>query len=81
MRRRPNQLLLRLFYASLIILAAMHPTTAGQLAETTVSLALAIVQGAADGAAANPGAAAIAALGVYVAHQVRTHRPRTARHH
>lgn len=80
MRRHPNQLLLRLFYASLLILAAMHPETIGHLAQMAVTLLLAIVQGAADGAAANPGAAAIAAGLIYIAHQIRTHQTRTARH-
>jgi hypothetical protein len=81
MARRPNQLLLRLFYASLIILAAIHPNAVGRMAELGVGLLLAIVQGTADGAAANPGAAILTAGLVYIAYQIRTHQPRTARTH
>ena len=80
-RRRPDRLLLRLFYTTLIILALMHPTAVGQLANLTVSLLLAITQGAADAAAANPGAAVLTGLALYVAHQIHTNRPRTARTH
>jgi hypothetical protein len=81
MRRRPNTLLLRLFYASLIILAAMHPTAAGRMAQLGVALALAIVQGIADAATAQPGPAILAAGAIYIAHQIHTHRPRPARAH
>lgn len=81
MRSRPNRLIRNLFIASLLILAAMHPDTAGHLANLGVGLLLAIVQGAADAAADNPGPAVLAAGAVYLAHQIRTHRPRTARAH
>ncbi|MGW1532312.1 hypothetical protein [Streptomyces aureus] len=79
MRRRPNQLLRNLFIASLIILAAMNPDTTRTLAQLGVELVLAIVQGAIDGAVAHPGAAALLAGALYVAHQIRTHQPRPAR--
>ena len=78
MRRRPNTLLRNLLIGSLIILAAMHPDAVGQLTQLAAGLVLAIVDGISCAAADNPGPAAIAALGVYVAHQIRTHRPRTA---
>lgn len=78
MARRPNQLLRNLLIASLIIIAAMHPDAAGTMAQLGVNLLLAIVQGIADGAADNPGAAAIAGLAVYIAYQIRIHRPRPA---
>lgn len=83
MRRRPTNLLRNLFIASLIILAAMNPDTSRALAQLGVELVLAIVQGAADGATAHPGAAALLAGAAYVAHQIRTHQPRarTARAH
>lgn len=78
MARRHDRLLHRLFYASLVVLALMHPHAVGRLAQLTVTVALAIVQGAADAAADKPGAAAITGLALYVAHQIRTHRHRTA---
>ncbi|MEU3282900.1 hypothetical protein [Streptomyces antibioticus] len=78
MSRRSNPLIRNLFIASLIILAAMHPTAVGRLAQLGAGLALAIVQGVADAAADQPAAAAITALAVYAAHQIRTHRPHTA---
>lgn len=71
MARRHDRLLHRLFYASLIILAAMHPAAVGHMAQLGVTLLLAIVDGAAQAATDNPGAAAIAGLGLYVAHQIR----------
>ena len=76
MARRPNRLLLRLLYASLGILALMHPAAVGRLANLTVTVALTAIQGAADAAAANPGPAVLAGLLLYVAYQIRTHRPR-----
>lgn len=79
--RRPSQLLRNLLYASLIVLAAMHPTAVGHLARLGAGLILAIVQGVADAAAANPGSAAIAAVIVYAAHQIRSHRPRISTRH
>ena len=81
MRRRPNQLLRNLLYASLIILAAMHPQAAGRRAQLAAGRLLAIVHGVADAAAAQPGPAVLAALAVYVAHQIHTHRPSTTRAH
>ena len=81
MRRRPNHVIRNLFIASLVILAAMHPDTAGHLAHLGVGLLLAIVQGATDAAADNPGPAMLAAGAVYLLHQIRTHQPRTARAH
>lgn len=81
MRSRPNHLIRNLFIAALIILAAMHPDTASHLAHLGVALVLAIVQGATEAAADNPGPAMLAAGAVYLAHQTRTHRPRTAHAH
>lgn len=78
MARRPNTILRNLFIASLIILAAMHPAAVQQMARLGAGLLLAIVQGAAEAAADNPGPAAIAGLAAYAAHQIRSHRPRTA---
>lgn len=78
MRRHPNNLLRNLFIASLIILAATHPEAAGHMAQLGAGLLLAIVDGITRAAADNPGAAAIAGLAAYAAHQIRTHRPRTA---
>lgn len=79
--RRPNRLLRNLLYTSLVILAAMHPDTVGRLAQLAAGLLLAIVDGITRAAADNPGPAAIAALGVYIAYQIHTHRPRTAPTH
>ncbi|MFI9154513.1 hypothetical protein [Streptomyces sp. NPDC053367] len=79
MRRRPDHLLRNLFITSLIIIAAMHPDAANHLAQLGTGLLLAIAQGAADAAAANPGAAALVAGATYIAHQIRTHRPAPAR--
>jgi hypothetical protein len=81
MRSHPNHLIRNLLIASLIVLAAMHPQAVGDMAHLGVALILAIVQGAADAAADNPGPAILAAGLVYLAHQTRTHRPRTARAH
>jgi hypothetical protein len=75
MRRRPNQLLYRLLITSLIILAAMHPNTAGHLAELGAGLLLAIVEGITQAATNQPEAAALTAGGIYITHQIRTHRP------
>ena len=79
MRSRPHHLIRNLLAAALVILAAMHPDTAGHLAHLGVALVLAIIQGAADAAADNPGPALLAAGAVYLAHQIRIHQPRTAR--
>ena len=81
MRSRPNHLIRNLLTASLVILAAMHPDTAGHLAHLGVALVLAVIQGAADAAADNPGPAVLAAGAVYLAHQIRIHQPRAARAH
>ena len=78
MRRHPNNLLRNLLIASLIILAATHPAAVQQMARLGAGLLLAIVQGIADATTDNPGAAAIAGLAAYIAHQIRSHRPRTA---
>ncbi|MFJ8995579.1 hypothetical protein ACIRQH_34890 [Streptomyces sp. NPDC102279] len=78
MRRHPNHLIRNLLIASLIILAAMHPHATRQLARLGTELVLTIVQGAADGAAAHPGAALLLAGAAYLAHQIRTHQPRPA---
>ncbi|MGQ5576744.1 hypothetical protein [Streptomyces sp. ECR3.8] len=76
MRRRPDRLLTRLFLASLIALALMHPDTTAHLAELATGLLLAIVAGIAQAATAQPEAALLTAGGIYLAHQIRTHRPR-----
>lgn len=78
MRSRPHHLIRNLLAIALTVLAAMHPDTAGHLAHLTVGLLLAVIQGAADAAADNPGPAVLAAGLVYLAHQIHTHRPRTA---
>lgn len=82
MRRRPDHLLTRLFIASLITLALMHPETTAHLAELATGLLLAVVTGITHAAAAQPEAALLTAGGIYLAHQIRTHRPRaTTRTH
>lgn len=81
MRSRPHHLIRNLLAAALTVLAAMHPDTAGHLARLVVGLALAVIQGATEAAADNPGPAVLAAGAVYLAHQIRIHRPRTARAH
>lgn len=78
MRRRPDRLLHRLFITSLIILAAMHPDTTAQLAETATALLLGIVDGITHAAAQQPGPALLVAGALYIAHQIRTHRPARA---
>jgi hypothetical protein len=78
MRRHRQSPLRWLLAGTLLILAATHPEAISRMAELGVGLILAIVQGAADGAAANPGAAALTCLAVYVAHQIR-HQPARAR--
>lgn len=81
MRRHPNHLIRNLLILSLIVIAAMHPTTVGHMTRIGTELLLAIVNGMAEGAAAHPGAAALTALAVYVAHQIRTHQPRARTAH
>lgn len=80
MRRRPDRLLTRLFIASLLILAAMHPTTTQHLAHLATGLILATVNGIAHAAADQPGPALLTAGLLYITHQIRTHRPRTRTH-
>lgn len=77
MRRRPDHLIRNLLIASLIILAAMHQSGTARLAQLGTELILAIVQGVADAAAAHPGPAILLAGLIYIAHQARTHHPRT----
>jgi hypothetical protein len=81
MRRHPTHLLRNLLIASLIILAAMNQHATRQLATLAVGLVLAVVQGIADGVVAHPGAAALLAGAVYVAHQIRTHQPHARARH
>jgi hypothetical protein len=80
MRRHPTHLLRNLLIASLIILAAMNQHATEHLVRIGTELLLAIVQGAADGMAAHPGAAFLLAGAVYVAHQIRTHQPHARAH-
>lgn len=80
MRRRPNTLLRNLFITSLIILAAMHPQAVSHMAQLAAGLLLAIVDGLAHAAANQPGPAILTAGALYIAHQIRTHQPRTAHH-
>ena len=79
MRRRPDHLILHLFSVSLVILAAMHRDGTARLVQLGTELLLAIVDGISRAAAAHPGPAILAAGLIYIAHQARTHRPRT--HH
>jgi steroid 5-alpha reductase family enzyme len=81
MRRHPNHLLRNLLYVSLIILAAMNQHATEHLVRISTELLLTIVQGVTDGMVAHPGAAALLAGAAYIAHQIRTHQPRTARAH
>jgi hypothetical protein len=76
-RRRPDRLLLRLFYTTLVILAAMHPAAIGHMAQAAATLLLAIVDGITRAANDQPGPAILTAGAIYIAHQIRTHRPRT----
>ncbi|MGW5616254.1 hypothetical protein [Streptomyces sp. NPDC003877] len=80
MRRRPDRPLTRLFVASLIILAGMHPEATAQLAQLATSLLLGIVTGITTAAAQQPEAALLTAGALYIAHQIRTHRPRARAH-
>jgi hypothetical protein len=79
MRRRQDHLLRNLLYATLAIIALMHPAAAGHIAQLGAGLLLAIIQGIKDAAVQNPGAAALAAGAAYITHQIRTHRPAHAR--
>ena len=76
MRRRPDHLLRNLLAATLAVLALMHPEATAQLAQLATGLLLAVVAGIAQAAAAQPEAALLTAGGIYLAHQIRTHRPR-----
>lgn len=78
--RRNDRLLLRLFLATLVILAVMHPAGTGAIAHATATAVLAVVNGVAQAAAAAPTAALLAAGGLYLLHHVRTHRPAHAHH-
>ncbi|GKQ35166.1 hypothetical protein [Streptomyces sp. A012304] len=78
MARRHDRILHRLLYATLIILALMHPDTAGHVAQLAATVLLTTVAGIAQAAAAQPEAALLTAGGIWIAHQIRTHRP-TAR--
>lgn len=77
MRRRPDHLLRNLLAATLTALALMHPEATAQLAQLATALLLGIVTGITQAAAAQPEAALLTAGGIYLAHQIRTHRPRT----
>lgn len=79
MRSRPNHLLRNLLYTTLLILAAMHPDTAGTLAQLAAGMVLATVNGVAAAAAEQPEAALLTTGLVWIAHQIRTHRPAARR--
>ncbi|MDN3244138.1 hypothetical protein [Streptomyces sp. ZSW22] len=79
MRRRPDRILRQLLAASLIILALMHPETTAHLAEIAAAMILGIVNGIGQAAAAQPGPALLLAGGIYLAIEIRTHRPPAAR--
>lgn len=81
MARRQDHLIRNLLIAALIVIAAMHPTAVGQMAQLGAGLLLAIVQGVTDAAADQPGPAVLTAGLIYVAHQIRTHRPQPSRAH
>lgn len=74
-----SHLLRNLLIGALLILAAMHPATVNQLVEIAAGLVFATVTGIAEAATAQPEAALLTAGACYLAHQIRTHRPRTAR--
>ena len=77
MARRQDHLIRNLLIAALIVIAAMHPETVGQLAQLGAGLLLAIVDGITDAAADQPGPAVLTAGALYAIHQIRTHRPPT----
>jgi hypothetical protein len=81
MRNRPDRLLYRLFIGSLIVLAAMNPGAVTVLARIATGLILATINGITTAAADQPGPALLLAGLTWIAHQARTHRPRTARTH
>lgn len=78
MARRHDHLIRNLLIAALTVIAAMHPTAVGQMAQLGAGLLLAIVDGITRAAADQPGPAVLTAGLLYVIHQIRTHRPRTA---
>lgn len=73
-----GHLIRNLLIGALLILAAMHPDTSAHLAEIATTLLLATVDGIARAASQQPEAALLFAGALYLAHQIRTHRPRTA---
>lgn len=79
MRRHPSKLLQRLLYGALLILAAMHPDAVTTIARLAAGMVLATVNGITAAAAAQPEAALLTAGALYIAYQIRTHRPRPAR--
>ena len=70
MRRHPSKLLQRLLYGALLILAAMHPDAVTTIARLAAGMVLATVNGI---------TALQTAGALYIAYQIRTHRPRPAR--
>jgi hypothetical protein len=74
-RRRPDHLIRNLLYASLIILAAMHPDGTRHLAQLVTGLLLAIVEGVATAAVQHLGATALVVGLALIAHNALTHRP------
>ncbi|MFD0053022.1 hypothetical protein ACFVHR_04760 [Streptomyces sp. NPDC127168] len=77
MRRRPDRILRQLLAATLVILAIMHPETTAHLAEIAAAMVLGVIDGIGQAAAAQPGPALLLAGALYLAHQIRTHRPPT----
>lgn len=73
-----SHLLRNLLIGALLILAAMHPTTVTTLVEIALGLVFATTTGIAAAATEQPEAALLTAGALYIAHQIRTHRPRTA---
>lgn len=64
-----DKLLVRLFLAALLVLAAMNPAEAGQFAAGTARIIAAVLEAAAD----NTGAALTAAGIAYAWHLIRKH--------
>ncbi|MFC7817579.1 hypothetical protein ACFUTR_23395 [Streptomyces sp. NPDC057367] len=79
MRRRPDRILRQLLAVTLVILALMHPETTAHLAEITAAMVLGVIDGIGQAAAAQPGPALLLAGGIYLAVQIRAHRPPAAR--
>jgi hypothetical protein len=80
-RRRPDHLIRNLLIASLIILAAMHPTATSHLAQMATGLLLAIVDGILAAAAQHLAAAALVAGLAWIGFNALTHRPHPRRTH